>query len=123
MQSRFKTSRWSITCPACKQKITWVGPKLPVPPCPVCFPPKRQQTLDAADDQRRKWDVAAALEQCERIIEACEDLPERAEDFGMGVMEQTEGIQATIEETKRVTEKQQEALENMEAGVNRWLHR
>lgn len=126
MESRPKTPRvrgWSITCGQCKQKFTWVGDKLPVPPCPVCHPGKKTQTLDAADDQRRKYDVAAAIEQCERIIEACEELPERAEDFGMGVIDTTRGILETIETSKHVTSNQQEALDNMEAGVNRWLHR
>lgn len=126
MESRSKSarsSRWSIKCGKCNQKYTWVGAKLPVPDCPVCHPTKHTQTLDAADDQRRKYDVAAAIEQCERIIEACEELPSRAEDFGIGVAEKTAEIQATIEESKRVTIGQQEALDNMEAGVNRWLHR
>ena len=117
------TRRWSVTCGQCQQKYFWVGEKKPVPDCPVCHPAKKTQTLDAADEQRRKYDVAAAIEQCERIVAMCEDLPEAGEDFGLSVSEKTSDIWKTIEATRRVTRGQQEALDNMEEGVNRWLHR
>lgn len=69
--------------------------------------------------------VKQAQNQIERIIEMCEEVAEYdnsdAWDFANGVREQTEAIAATIEERGDVTERQQDALDNMESGIGRWI--
>ena len=65
-------------------------------------------------------DPERAIAQCDRIISAGEALPERSEAFADPITEKTESIKEWIEEHDQVTEKQQTALDNMEAGVERW---
>lgn len=79
--------------------------------------PSTPQTIDipAADG----WEEA--IEQCEAILLSVDDLPERAEDFGISIAEKVNDIKAWIEKNEHVTEAQQEALDNMESGVARWL--
>lgn len=67
--------------------------------------------------------AAEACEQCDRIIELCGDLPDEAEEFSESVVEKCKSMRDWIEENGRVTDRQQEALDNMEAGANRWLER
>jgi hypothetical protein len=64
-----------------------------------------------------------AIEQCERIMEKIHDVPEAGEDFAASVSEKVDSIWQWIEEHGRVTPKQQEALDNMESGLDRWLER
>ena len=68
-------------------------------------------------------DWEEACEQCERIIEKCDEMPSRAEDFTESVREKVQGIWGTIEVSEEVTENQQNALDNMEAGLDKWLDR
>jgi len=48
------------------------------------------------------------------------DLPERAEDFADSVAEKLGGIEAWVVENKHITEGQQTAVSNMEAGIGKW---
>ncbi len=68
----------------------------------------------------------AAVEQVGRIEELIEDLDEQARDRGGeffdGVLEKARSIAETIEAQGRVSEKQAQALDNMEAAVRRWIH-
>lgn len=72
-----------------------------------------------SDDSGTDWE--SAIEQCEKIIDLCDELPERAEDFNFSVLEKTESIRDWIAEHETVTPAQQDALDNMESGVMRWL--
>jgi len=63
------------------------------------------------------------LDQCERILEMVDELPERAEDFAISVGEKVRDMAKWIEERTVVTEKQKEALDNMQRGCERWLKR
>lgn len=63
------------------------------------------------------------LDQCARILEMVDELPERASDFGESVGEKVADMAKWIEANKTVTEKQREALDNMESGAERWLSR
>lgn len=63
----------------------------------------------------------AAIAQGENIIGMCEEVPERGEDFAMSVSEKVSDIIASIEDRGYVTEGQQDALDNMEEGVAKWL--
>jgi hypothetical protein len=115
-------ARWAFTCRICKHRYTYAGAMTPVPPCPKCHPEKpKKNTLDARDDQRRKSAVEEALEQCDTIAAMCEEVPERGADFAIGVAEKAADIRLTIERMQVVTRFQQDALDNMEAGVSRWL--
>lgn len=49
------------------------------------------------------------------------DLPERAEDFADSVKEKLGSIEAWVEEKKHITDAQQSAVANMEAGIGRWM--
>lgn len=117
--------RWAVTCKECGLRHTWTGPQFPVPGCPKCKPAKAKgkaesNTLDASDiDQDQN--IREAHEQCNRIIEMAEEVPDPGIDFAIGVAESTEGIRDTIQKTQRVTRNQQEALDNMEFGLTRWL--
>lgn len=66
-----------------------------------------------------------AQEQIERIVEMCEQVAEydssSAQDFASSVQEKAESIGEWIDEHGDVTEKQQEALDNMESGISRWI--
>lgn len=62
-----------------------------------------------------------AVEQCERILEMLDDLPDEAEEFASSVGEKVESIMEYAKSRQRITEGQQTALDNMEAGCQRWL--
>lgn len=70
-------------------------------------------------------DTKATLEQCERILESIEDAPayvqDKAFDFFDNVSTTLKSVYETIKMTRHVTPKQQTAIDNWEAGVNRWL--
>lgn len=66
-------------------------------------------------------EVKLAIEQCERIIDMTDELPEAGWDFGESVAEKCRDIWKNIEKHNRVTEGQQDALDNMEDGVSRWF--
>lgn len=50
-----------------------------------------------------------------------DDIPERGEDFVASVQETLNDIAEWIEENAHVSGKQAAAIENMAAGVERWL--
>lgn len=61
------------------------------------------------------------LEQCDRILALCDDVPERGEEFAESVRGKVESIRDWIEEHGEATEAQQQALDNMEEAVGRWI--
>lgn len=65
--------------------------------------------------------VATALTQCEEIINMTGDVPCVGQDFAESVAEKTKAIADNIEQRDRVTEGQQDALDNMQTGVTAWL--
>jgi hypothetical protein len=62
-----------------------------------------------------------ALELCSEILGLLDDLPDRAEDFAASVEEKVQSMQEWIEEHGDCTANMGTALENMHAGVLRWL--
>jgi hypothetical protein len=68
-------------------------------------------------------DPDAAIEFCDELLEDARTLPERAEDFATSIVEKVEDMKEWIEMNWRVTEGIANALENMRAGVDRWLNR
>lgn len=78
-----------------------------------------KSSLELPPDDELDW--RDALEQCNRIAELCDDIPERGEEFADSVREKAENYASWIRKNKEVTRRMQEALDNMEAGVNRWL--
>lgn len=75
----------------------------------------------ASEPEPQDTDWEDAIEQCNRIMEMCNEVPERGEDFAYSVQQKVQEISETIEESERVTEAQQIALDNMESGVSRWI--
>lgn len=68
-----------------------------------------------------KSPAAAAVKQCDRIIDKCDEIPFEGADFAESIRGKVESIRKWIEQHGRVTPKQQDALDNMESGADRWL--
>lgn len=66
-------------------------------------------------------DPEAAIAQAMSIMEMCEEVPSVGQDFAQSVADRAADIAANIERNMRVTPGQQEALDNMEKGVQGWL--
>lgn len=66
--------------------------------------------------------VVAAIDQCNEILSDITELPDRAYDFGSSVEAKVVEIREWIEENMHVTPAQQEALDSMQGGVQRWLN-
>lgn len=60
------------------------------------------------------------LDQCQAILDLLDDLPERADDFVQSAGEKVRDIAKWVETNQHVTEKQAAALDNIEAGAERW---
>jgi hypothetical protein len=54
-------------------------------------------------------------------LELIDELPEEAEEFGESVREKLEDIMGWAEARNHITEGQVAAVENMDAGVRKWL--
>ena len=70
------------------------------------------------------WEEASA--QADRICELIENASaaawDKAYEFFEDVEAKVKSVQETILRTERVTDKQQQALNNWEAGVSKWYH-
>lgn len=75
---------------------------------------------DQVDD--KSPEVKAALELCDTILAKIEELPDAAFDFGASIEDKVGGMREWIDQNSRVTDKMTAALENMHAGVKKWLH-
>ena len=92
-------------------------------PVPSAAPAAEKRAgRDKAKDERDSR-VREALELVESIVGGCEDIPERGSDFAASVSEKAADIGRSIEEHGTVTSNQLAALENMMAGVERWINR
>lgn len=61
------------------------------------------------------------LQTAQAASAAADDIPERGEDFAAGVQATLNDIADWIGENEHITEPQIEAIENMRAGINKWL--
>ena len=66
-------------------------------------------------------DYEERLEQCDRILELCAQIDRDGRDFAESVSEKVESIASWIGANERSTEKQDDALDNMEAAARKWL--
>lgn len=66
-------------------------------------------------------DWQSALDEIDGALESVGELPERAEDFADSVRDRLLSIQVWIEGNEHVTDDQWSAIENMAAGIARWL--
>ena len=71
-------------------------------------------------------DYKDALEQCETILELIEyDIPSKARedspDFFEPIEERVTSMAEWITSNERITPKMAKALDNMEAGVRKWI--
>lgn len=66
-------------------------------------------------------DVTESVEQCLRILELLDELPEAADEFAGSVRESVNSMMRWLQENRRVTDRQQQALDNWEAACGRWL--
>ena len=66
-------------------------------------------------------DWAQALTDIDEILETLPDLPERAFDFASSVHDTLENMRDWIVENEHVTDPQVAAIENIDAGVQKWL--
>lgn len=88
-------------------------------------PPRSPGPRKPAEPSPSDTDVSEALDQCERIITMAEDtdIPDEGQEFCESVAASVREVSETIERTGRVTAKQQQALDNWEAGVGSWATR
>jgi hypothetical protein len=112
-----KGAHWFQTCQKCKYRRSWTGELRDDPGCPKCNPKKGISVAVGELSESAEEAVAIADE----ALELIDDLPDAAYDFGESVKEKIESIRSTIIERDRVTDKQFSALENMKAGIERWL--
>lgn len=70
-----------------------------------------------------KPQVQEFIEKCEQALLDATEVPEAGEEFAASVSDKIERMKKWAEERNHVTEKQQEALENMCGGIARWLER
>lgn len=111
-------NRWAKKCRKCGIRYTWEGAMQDDPGCPRCNPKPIKLTAVDMD----KW-VRDALKQCQEILYLIDTMPEVGwESYGHSAAETVDGIQETIGRRQSVTEKQQEALDNIQAGVEAWFH-
>lgn len=61
------------------------------------------------------------LDEIDTLIGDCEDLPEAGEDFANSVDEKARSIRATITEHEHCSQRQKDAISNMQDGVNKWF--
>ncbi len=111
-------ARWFNTCPKCNLRRGWTGELSSDPGCPQCSPKKPGLTVaaDELDDE-----VLSAIELADEALEMIDDLPDAAYDFGESVKEKLTDIRSSIIQHNRVSDKQRQAIENMAAGIGRWV--
>ena len=79
--------------------------------------PESEEETESATDRE------SIIAQCDRILGLCDEIPEQGSDFSESVSEKVESIKAWAEDGKPVTDKQRDALENMERGARNWVDR
>lgn len=92
-------------------------------PFPVPATPASKRADYAKPTSEMQSRVNEAMELIEQILSGSENIPERGADFAASVSEKASDIGRTIEERGVVTSNQLAALENMMAGVSRWIDR
>ncbi len=65
----------------------------------------------------------AALDHCGYILDHVDDVPEKGEEFAESLRAKATSMKETITKLGTATDKQISALENMRAGLDRWLHK
>lgn len=78
------------------------------------------------DWNKKPLDHEEGLELCDEILRLIdEDIPgsayDRGYEFFESVEEKVKSIRGSIEGTKRFTDNQKSALENMKSGVEKWI--
>lgn len=66
-------------------------------------------------------DWRAALATARDVLGLCEDVPEAGQEYAESVYDTVSSIMETISSKERVTDRQIMALENMKAGLVRWI--
>lgn len=114
-------------CPKCGVRTAVAAFMRPWPPCDKCV--KKEQEAGRRSPQvvpkaaaTLTEEVQDALAQAESIMEMIDELPDRAADFGESVGDSVREVMETMERLNTVTTKQQQALDNWESGVGRWIH-
>lgn len=72
-----------------------------------------------AQPEEAAW--LSAVKLCDEIIADCAKVGPGGEEFAASVTSTTESIRCGVMRSKRVSLAQQDALQNMHAGVLRWL--
>jgi hypothetical protein len=79
---------------------------------------------DDWNEEPTKWEDAA--EQCQTIYDKIEDADgdiwDKAYEFFESIQSKVKDMKESIEGSRKVTDGQKAALDNMEAGVDRWLN-
>lgn len=67
-------------------------------------------------------DWSGSVDQIDEILERAEELPEVAQEFQEGVVDRLKGIQNWMIENKHITPKMEQAIENIELGIEKWFN-
>ena len=77
--------------------------------------PPQDSPFPEEDDVNEAYDLIAEIENL------AVEVPERGEDFAQSVIDKVNSIKQTIETNERFTVGQKTALENMKAGLEKWI--
>lgn len=67
------------------------------------------------------FDPEIAIELCNEILDKLDELPEAAEEFSDSIKNKVLDIHEWVDSRNHCTKAQMGALENMLAGVERWI--
>jgi len=81
------------------------------------LPADREAAIAPAEEAA--WESAIKL--CDEILDDCGEVGDAGQEFAASVMETTASIRGGVLRSKRVSLAQQDALQNMHAGILRWL--
>lgn len=66
-------------------------------------------------------DYEQLLDDIDTLVGDVEELPEEGTDFAISVDEKARAIRATVTEHEHCSQKQKDAIANMQDGVNKWF--
>ena len=123
---------WKTLRDACQAEAPPKKPQKPKPPPPPKATRRqraaieREELFDDPEDENLGWETQQGLQQIKGIVEAIDGISdetrERDDDgFLEDVRENVLGVAETIRRLDTVTANQQRALDNWEAGVQRWV--
>jgi hypothetical protein len=86
-----------------------------------CAKKNQEPEVEQSPQQKAATPVEEALERLAEIVDLCEQVPDRGAEFAESVAGGARSMAETIDRTQKVTEEQNRAIQNWDAGVRAWL--